>query len=118
MTIMKTVFLSVFVLASGVVTAAAAEHTWVGKISDSTCGANHQKGAEHGSKTMSDHDCVLACIKNGGKFVFVHTGKVYNIENQNFAALTEHAGHTVRLKGDLKDDTITVSSIVMPAKKK
>lgn len=55
-TITKTVFLSVFVLAFGVVTAAAAEHTWVGKISDSTCGANHQKGAEHGSKTMSDHD--------------------------------------------------------------
>jgi hypothetical protein len=118
MKITKTVFLSLLVLAFGVITAAAAEHTWVGKISDSTCGADHLKGAEHGSKTMSDHDCVLACVKNGGKFVFVHKGKVYNIENQDLPALTEHAGHTVRLKGDLADDSITVSSIVMAAKKK
>jgi len=117
MRITKTVFFSLLVLTFGVITAAAAEHTWVGKISDSTCGANHLKGAEHGSRTMSDHDCVLACIKNGGKFVFVYRGKVYNIENQDFAALTEHAGHTVRLKGDLQGDTITVSDVVMPKKK-
>ena len=111
----KTVFLSLLVLAFGVMTAVAAEHTWTGKISDSTCGANRRKGAEHRSTTMSDHDCTLECAKNGGKFVFVYKGKVYNIENQDFADLTEHAGHTVRLKGDLQGDTIKVSSIVMPA---
>ena len=113
--ITKTVFLGLVVLAFGVMTAAAAEHTWTGKISDSMCGANHKKGAEHGSTTMSDRDCTLGCIKNGGKFVFVYKGKVYNIENQDFADLTEHAGHTVRLTGDLQGDTIKVSSIVMPA---
>jgi nitrogen fixation protein FixH len=109
---MKTVFFGL-VLALGLMTAAAAEHTWTGKISDSMCGANHQKGAEHGAMAMSDHDCTLACVKNGAKFVFVSGGKVYKIENQDFANLTEHAGHTVQLKGDLKGDTIMVSSIEM-----
>jgi hypothetical protein len=28
-----------------------------------------------------------------------------------------HAGHTVRLTGDMKGDTVTVSNITMPAKK-
>ena len=106
-------------LTFGVIPAAAAEHTWVGKISDSTCGVSHLNGPmEHGTRTMSDHDCTLACIKNGGKFVFVNSGKVYNIENQDLPALMEHAGHTVRLEGDLNGDTITVSSIVMPAKER
>ena len=114
---MKIIFFGL-VLALRVMTAAAAEHTWTGKISDSTCGASHQKGAEHGAKAMSDHDCTLACVKNGGKFVFVRSGKVYKIENQDFAGLTVHAGRIVQLKGDLKGDTITVSSIEMPAKKK
>jgi hypothetical protein len=114
---MKTILFS-FVLALGLMTASAVEKTWTGKISDSTCGVSHKKGAEHGGKAMSDHDCTLACVKNGAKFVFVHTGKVYKIENQDFASLTEHAGHTVLLKGDLKGDTLTVSSIEMPAKKK
>jgi hypothetical protein len=113
---MKT-FLFSLVLAMGVMIASATEQTWTGKISDSDCGASHHKGAEHGAKPMSDNDCTLACVKNGAKFVFVHSGKVYKIENQDFASLTEHAGHTVQLKGELKGDTITVSSIEMPAKK-
>ena len=113
---MKTMLFSL-VLALGLMTASAVEKTWTGKISDSTCGVSHKKGAEHGGKTMSDHDCTLACVKNGAKFVFVHTGKVYKIENQDFASLTEHAGHTVILKGDLTGDTFKVSSMEMPAKK-
>jgi hypothetical protein len=54
----------------------------------------------------------------GSKYVFVSSGKVYNIENQDLALLQEHAGHTVRLTGEMKGDTITVSKIVMPPKKK
>src|ERR1017187_10689219 len=102
MKISKAVFLGLVVLAFGVMTAAAAEHTWTGKISDSMCGADHKKGAEHGSATMSGRDCTLGCVKHGAKFVFVVDGKVYNIENQDFADLTEHAGHTVQLTGDLQ----------------
>ncbi len=66
---------------------------------------------------MSERDCALACVKGGGKYVFVSDGKVYNIANQGLPLLGTHAGHTVRLTGEMKGDTITVSKIVMPGKK-
>jgi hypothetical protein len=98
--------------------AQAAEKTWTGKISDNMCGASHTKmAAEHKDSKMSDRDCTIACVKGGGKYVFVSSGKVYKIENQDLAQLQEHAGHTVRLTGEMKGDTITVSKIVMPTKK-
>ena len=101
----------------GVVSASAAEKTLTGKISDSMCGAKHNTAAEHGSKQMSDRDCALACVKeHNAKYVFVSGGKVYNIGNQDFAALQEHAGHTVKFTGDLNGDTFTVSKIEMTGK--
>jgi hypothetical protein len=47
--------------------------------------------------------------------VFVSEGKVYPIANQNLPDLTKHAGHTVKLTGDLGSDgkTITVSRVEM-----
>ena len=88
-----------------------------GKISDDMCGASH-KGMEHGGKQANDRDCTLACVKGGSKYVFVSEGKVYAVENQSFAGLKEHAGHTVQLSGDLSADkkTIKVSKIEMPKK--
>jgi len=111
--ILSTISLAVFSFV-----AAAAEQTWTGKISDSMCGATHKKMAEHGTAKMSDRDCTLACVKGGGKYVFVSGGKVYNVSNQDFGSLQEHAGHTVRLSGEMKGDTITVSKIEMPGQKK
>jgi predicted methyltransferase len=99
-------------------TAWAADKTWTGKISDSMCGASHKSAIEHGGKKMTDRECTLACVKKGGKYVFVSGGKVYNIENQDFASLEEHAGHTVKLTGEMTGTTIKVSGIEMPAKKK
>lgn len=100
--------------------ASAADQTWTGKISDSMCGASHAKmiAAHGGASKMTDRDCTLACTKAGGKYVFVTGGKVYNIANQDDKDLQTHAGHTVRLTGDMKGDSITVSKIVMPAAKK
>jgi hypothetical protein len=111
---MKKLFLTLM-LASGVLTFAA-EQTWTGKISDSKCGVSHKAG-EHGASKMSDHDCVVACVKGGAKYAFVRGGKVYNIGNQDFAGLEEHAGHMVRLTGDMSGDTITVSKIEMSSGK-
>ena len=116
---MKYLFASVFgaMLIAG--SASAAVKTWTGKISDSMCGATHSKmAAEHGKAKVSDHDCTMACVKNGGKYVFVSAGKVYNIENQDFAAVAEHAGHTVKMTGEMTGDSIKVSKIMMPAMKK
>ncbi len=103
----------------GAMSASAADQTWKGKISDSMCGAKHNTSAEHGAKKMSDRDCTLACVKDhNAKYVFVSGGKVYNVSNQDFGGLQEHAGHTVELTGEMSGDTITVSKIAMPAKKK
>ena len=90
----------------------AADQTWSGKISDSSCGLTHQTTAEHGKK-MTDRACTLACVKKGGKFVFVSDGKVYNIANQDYAGLTKHAGHNVKVTGSMDGDTITVSKMAM-----
>jgi len=92
--------------------AGAATMTMDGMISDSACGASHAKMMqEHKDAKMTDRDCTLACVKAGGKFVFVSGGKVYTVANQKLAALTEHAGETVTVTGDLKGDTITVAKV-------
>lgn len=92
--------------------AGAATMTMDGMISDSMCGASHAKMmAMHKDAKMTDRDCTLACVKGGGKFVFVSGGKVYNVANQNLAALTEHAGETVSLTGNVEGDNITISKV-------
>ena len=81
---------------------------------------HEQKGEM--SKTASpadkERECTLACVKAGGKYVLASQGKVFEIANQDFAGLSEHAGHTVKLTGELNADgkTINVSEITMPAK--
>jgi hypothetical protein len=116
---LRTILSFFVVLGLSAVTMFAADQTWTGKISDSMCGVSHKSATEHGGKKMSDRDCTLACVKeHQAKYVFVHNGKVLNIANQDAAGLEEHAGHTVRLTGEMQGDTITVSKIVMPGKKK
>ena len=116
---MNYLFIAVFACMFGATSASAADQTWTGKVSDSMCGAKHNTSAEHGGKKMSDRDCTLACVKDHkAKYVFVSGGKVYNVANQDFGALQTHAGHTVKLTGGMIGDTITVSKIAMPAKKK
>jgi hypothetical protein len=96
----------------------AADQTWTGKISDSDCGRSHKSAIEHAGKKLTDHDCVLACVKDhGAKYVFVSGSKVYNISNQDAAGLEEHAGHEVKVTGSLAGDTITVSKIEMGGSK-
>jgi hypothetical protein len=103
--------------------ASAADQTWMGEISDSQCGATHDQMIAgkykelRSSSGAPSRDCTLACIKGGSKYVFVMKGKGYNIANQNFAGLQVHAGETVRLTGEMKGDTITVSEVAMPPKK-
>ena len=95
-------------------TSLATERTWTGKISDSKCGASHM-AMEHGGKKTNAHDCTVACVKGGAKYIFVSKGKVFDIENQDLAGLEEHAGHTVKLTGDMQayKKTIKASKIEM-----
>ena len=106
-------FIVVIASMLGAMSVSAADQTWTGRISDSMCGAKHKKMAEHGTTKMADRDCTMACVKEGGKYVFVLKGKVYKIDNQDFAALQEYGGHMVQLTGEMTGDTIKVSNIGM-----
>ena len=91
----------------------AAEQTWTGKISDSACGAKHEEAAE-GQGVMADRDCTQACIRGGSKYVLVVDGKVFQIANQDNKDLAAHAGHLVKVTGEMRGSAITVSKIEMP----
>ena len=47
--------------------------------------------------------------------MFVAGGKTYQLANQDFAGLNDHAGHKVALTGEMKGDSITISKIEMKA---
>lgn len=90
----------------------SAEQTIAGQISDSACNRKHESGAEN-VPTPPDADCTLDCVRGGSKFVLVTDDKIYQIANQDLAALKTHAGHKVKMTGELKGDSLTVSKIEM-----
>src|SRR6185295_17690677 len=90
-----------------------ADQTWTGKIADSACGAKHEEAVEN-EGGMADRDCTQACVRGGSKYVLVVDGKVLQIANQDNKDLATHAGHKVRVTGELKGNAITVSKIEMP----
>jgi hypothetical protein len=91
---------------AGARVALGAQETWVGMISDSTCGGDH--GGEVDVK-----ECTAKCIRNGDKYVLATNGgtKVIAISNQSFPALPERAGETVKVTGELRDGAIDISKI-------
>ena len=101
----------------------ASDQTWTGQISDNLCAGSHAQMISQRNKTLQtssaepDRDCTLMCIKQKGRYVFVTRGKVYDIANQNLAALQTNAGHIVRLSGEMKGRTITVLQITSLAEK-
>ena len=55
-------------------------------------------------------ECATTCIKGGSPAVLVtEEGKIYKIADQ--AKVTPLAGKQVTITGDMKGDTITVSSV-------
>ena len=87
--------------------------TWAGQISDSLCGPKHEEAAE-GQGKMPDRDCTIACVRGGSKYVLVADGKVFQIANQDNKDLATHAGHMVKMTGEMKNNAITVAKIEMP----
>jgi hypothetical protein len=107
---MRTALLTVSLVTILAIPGIAAEQTWTGQISDSICGAKHAV-ADHG-KQMSDRECAQACVKKGAQYVLVADGKIYKLINHD-ADMAAHAGHTVRVTGDLNSETIRISKIEM-----
>lgn len=93
----------------------AAPQTLTGQISDSMCGKSH---AGMGAMGKNPKDCTVGCVKAGAKYVFVSGDKVYEIKNQNFAALATNAGTNVQFTGDLDKDgkTMTVTKVAPAGK--
>jgi hypothetical protein len=60
---------------------------------------------------MSERECTLVCIKNGGKYVLMSDGQVYMISNQSFKGLQDYAGLQVVLTGAMDAHSIRVSKI-------
>lgn len=100
-----------------VLTFGAAEQTWTGKISDSICRAKHELG--EGIETPPDPECTIVCIRGGSKYILsVSDEKFYQIANQDNADLPKNAGRFVKITGELKGDSITVTKIeVVPEQK-
>lgn len=110
----KLLFASV--LAFGM-TALGADQAVTGVITDSMCKMNHAM-MQKGANKMTDHDCTVACVKSGQKYVLTSGDKVYQIENQNFAGLEKNAGSTVKATGQVSVDgkSITLSKIAPAGK--
>ena len=108
---MRTFLLATLVFAS--CSLLATEQTWTGQISDSACNRKHESGAEN-VPTPPERECTLDCVRGGSKFVLVAADKVYQIANQDNVDLSTHAGHAVKITGELKGNAITVSKIEMP----
>jgi hypothetical protein len=89
----------------------AASRTLTGTISDSLCGISHKAMAARHGGNATDAECSTACVKAGGKYVFVSEGHVYTIANQNQKDLAANAGKTVQVTGDLQGTTIMVAKM-------
>jgi hypothetical protein len=98
------------VLAAGLPLAFAADQSITGVISDSMCNSNHAM-MQNGAKRMSDHDCTVACVKAGQKYVLISNRKVYQIKNQNFADLEKDAGGMVKATGQLTPDGKSITLV-------
>ena len=104
---------------------AAGQTTWTGVISDTMCAQSHASNIEHAhensGRNMTEKECTVGCVtRRGQKYVLVSNGKVYQIENQDYAGLPVYAAQTVNVTGSLSGSTITVSQIgaAGPAKQK
>jgi hypothetical protein len=77
----------------------------VGWISDASCGASNA------SSSAEARECAKRCIKDGAAPVFVSEAdkKVYKLTGKGNAK--DHLDHKVKIKGEIKGDTITVTEI-------
>jgi hypothetical protein len=107
---MKQILRRSLLLAWATVMPVAAQETFTGRLSDSLCGASHQAKAAEGS--LTDRECLFACIKALGKYVLVdQDNQVLPIANQDAMGLPLYAGRPVRLSGEWKGDAVFVTKV-------
>lgn len=89
--------ITLFALASSFSIAA----DFTGYIIDESCST---KPAMKGNEA-----CARKCIKGGSPAVLLTDDRVYKLDDQ--AKVAEHAGHKVKVTGNLNGDTIKVETI-------
>src|SRR5215510_4946739 len=83
----------------------AAQQTFSGRLSDSTCGMSHRAAAD--PRGLSDRQCLLACIKALKKYVLVDQNtQVVPIANQDAMGLPLYAGRPVKVTGEMKEGAL------------
>jgi hypothetical protein len=106
---MKMTSILVLALMSGIMIPAiqqvhAASQTIDGIVSDSMCGNKHMMPGK------TDAQCVQECVKSGSSYALVVGDKVYALAGMP-QSVAPFAGKRVHVEGNLKDNTITVTSI-------
>src|SRR5262245_8841920 len=95
-------------LAWAAVMPVAAQQTFTGRLSDSTCAASHSAKAGE----LTDRQCLLACIKALEKYVLVdQNDRVVPIANQDAMGLPLYAGRPVKITGEMKGDAIVITKV-------
>ncbi len=84
----------------------AATQTFIGVVTDNMCGKKHTMMPGN-----PDSECVRACVNAGSKYALLVGDKVYTMsgDEKSFAAL---AGRKAKATGELKGDTVAVTSIL------
>ena len=89
----------------------AQEKTFTGVVSDSMCTTTHMLKE---MKAANEAECVRKCVKESFDYALV-VGKDYYILKGNPQELDKYAAQRVTVKGTLKGDTLTATSVT-PAK--
>jgi len=97
-------------ISTSIVAPTAAQQTFTGRLSDSSCAASHQSTAA--SAHLTDRECLLACINRLSRYVLVDAaGQVLPIANQDAMGLPLYAGRPVRITGERAGDAILVAKV-------
>jgi len=83
--------------------------TITGVVSDSMCGAKHNKASADAAA------CVKKCEDGGAKLVVVAGSKVYTTDDQD--KLKGFEGKEVKVSGSVKGDALTITSVTEAASK-
>jgi hypothetical protein len=103
---MKKMFASLMILTALVaIPAMAATTSLTGVITDDMCSKKHMMPGK------SDAECIRACVKEGAKFAVQSSGKTYILDGKT-SEVSALAGKKVTVSGELKGNTLTVSSVV------
>ena len=83
----------------------ATGQTFAGMITDSRCGARHQRNSD---KTSAE--CVRSCVRNGAGYVLVDGERIYALQGDSMQ-LEKLAGERVNVTGMREGDTIRVKAV-------